>query len=428
MFMKAMHVKSLLVFVMLAAGAFARADVIVDNLGQPTQNYFGPIGDDSNKNDFLIGQEFTLPPGASPYQLNDITLSLSATGGGANITVSVWTAGTDNNPASEIAVVSSQYVANAGNVDFVPSTNIMLSPGIYYVVAAPATPADSGWVSWAYADSTNWTGSGMLYNIADTFHGDWENYSITNLPQQLGVEATPVTATPGISRFNGGIALSWPTNLFGYVVDAATNLASPDWQPITNVATSISGINTLTNSWHEPRQFFRLRQSYVAENLDQPQTDWAGPIGTDNNNNDFLIGQEFTLPAGNYQLNKITLALIPANGSASVTVSIWNVDPYDNPNNEIAVVSSQFISSAGNVDFVPTIPLTLPAGTYYVMTAPTTSVDNAKIGWYWTMSTTWTGFGSLGNLASTYYGLWENESNSVGPYQMSVQATPISGF
>ena len=115
---------------MLAASVSAQAETMVENLDQPTQNYAGPIGDDSNNNDFLIGQEFTLPPGPNPYQLNDISLLLSATGGGANITVSIWTVGPDNNPANEIAEVSSQYVANAGNVDFAPTTNLILSPGI----------------------------------------------------------------------------------------------------------------------------------------------------------------------------------------------------------------------------------------------------------------------------------------------------------
>src|SRR5437879_1647406 len=129
-----MCVKAFLFFLILFPAAWVRADVIVDNLQQPTENYSGPIGDSSTTNGFLIGQEFTLPPGATPYHLNQITLLLSATGGGANITVSVWNVGPDNNPTNEIAVVSSRRVANAGNVDFVPSTNLTLPPGIYYVV------------------------------------------------------------------------------------------------------------------------------------------------------------------------------------------------------------------------------------------------------------------------------------------------------
>ncbi|MGH7953675.1 MAG: choice-of-anchor R domain-containing protein, partial [Limisphaerales bacterium] len=99
--MKPICVKIFLFFLVLIA-ASVHADIIVDNLNQPTQGYFGPIGDDSTTNDFLIGQEFTLPSATAPYQINQITLLLSATSGGGNITISVWNAGPDNNPTNEI--------------------------------------------------------------------------------------------------------------------------------------------------------------------------------------------------------------------------------------------------------------------------------------------------------------------------------------
>jgi hypothetical protein len=414
------------VFFVSAATVSLRAAVIVDNLSQPTADYFGPIGSDSNSSDFLIGQEFTLPAGPNPFQLNEITLLLTATNGGANITVSIWGPGADNNPSNEVAFVASQLVANAGEVTFAPATNIILSPGIYYVVAAPTSPGDSGRVSWAYANSTNWTGSGMLDNLADTIPGNWENFTITNLPQQMSVQATPVPAKIGISQQGGVTMLSWPSVLNGYVVAGATNLSSPAWQAVTNPVVSVAGTNTLANRWTATSHFFRLRQSLVAENLDQPATDWDGPIGSDNNMNDFLLAQQFSLPTGNYALNKLTLALIPANGSANVTVSIWSVGSDGNPASQLAVVSSQLVSNAGNVDFVPATPITLAAGNYYVVAAPTTSADNGMVGWYYTISTAWTGFGALANYASTDYGIWENEPISLGPYQISIQATPAN--
>jgi hypothetical protein len=411
-------------FFFFAAAVSLRAAVIVDNLSQPTANYFGPIGSDSNKNDFLIGQEFTFPAGPNPFQLNGITLLLTATGGGANITVSLWRPGADNNPSNEVAVVTSQFVANAGAVTFAPSTNIILSPGIYYVVAAPTSPGDSGRVSWAYASSTNWIGSGMLDNLADTIPGNWENVTITNLPQQMRLQATPIPARIGISQQGSVTTLSWPSALNGYVVDGVTNLSPALWQVLTNPVVIVTGTNTLTNHWTATPHFFRLRQSLVAENLDQPATNWDGPIGSDNNMNDFLLAQQFSLPTGNYALNKMTLALIPANGSGKVTVSIWSVGSDGNPASQLAVVSSQLVSSAGNVDFLPATPITLTAGNYYVVAAPTTSADNGKVGWYYTISTAWTGFGALANYASTYFGIWENEPISLGPYQLSIQVTP----
>lgn len=424
--MKVKFIKTWLFLLALMVTISLHAGVIVNNLNQPTQDYFGPIGDDSNTNDFLIGQEFTLPASATPYRLDQITLLLTATGGGANITVSIWQVGSDNNPTNEIATVASRFVANAGSVDFVSTTNMTLSPGIYYVVAAPTTPADSGFVSWAYAINTNWSGSGVLGGFADTRAGAWVNVSITNLPQQLSVQATRRSAKIGARQQGSATILSWPSALQGYVAESTTNLSSPAWQPITNAPTPVAGNSTITNRGSEPARFFRLRQSLVADNLEQPVSDWAGPIGTDANNNDFLIGQEFTLPDGNYALNKVTLLLDPVNGSGTVTVSIWHAGLDNNPTNEIAVVSSQLVSQAGNVDFVPSAPITLSQGTYYVVAAPATSADNARVGWDWTFSTTWTGFGALGRFADTSPGVWENFPMGFGPYQMSIQTTSVA--
>lgn len=125
-------------------------------------------------------------------------------------------------------------------------------------------------------------------------------------------------------------------------------------------------------------------------------------------------------------MNKVTLPLIPYYGNGSVTVSIWSVNASGNPGTQIATVGSVFVSSAGNVNFVPSTPIRLSSGTYYVVATPTTSADNALVGWYWTMSTTWTGFGALGNFAATYSGNWQNVPLSTGPYQMNVQATPTN--
>ncbi len=419
--MKIRSAKTPLFLLMFTVAASLQADVIVNNLSQPTDNYFGPIGDNSNTNDFLIGQEFTLPAEATPYQLDQITLLLNATAGGANIAVSVWQVGPDNNPTNEIAVVASNLVANAGNVDFVPSTNISLSPGIYYVVAAPATPADSGFVSWAYTADTNWVGLGSLGGYADTSPGGWENASITNFPQQLRVQATPLPASISISHQRTNMTLSWSSALTGYGLEITTNLASPDWQTVTNTPTLVAGTQTITNRWSGSSRFFRLRQNIVADNLGQPTGGWDGPIGTDANSNDFLIGQEFALPSGSHSLSKITLPLNPVNGSGHVTVSLWHAGPDNNPTNEIAEVASQLVSSAGNINFVPSTPVTLPGGTYYVVAAPTTPTDNGRVGWDWTFSTSWTGFGTLGRFADTYPGAWENFPLGTGPYQMSIQ-------
>lgn len=242
----------------------------------------------------------------------------------------------------------------------------------------------------------------------------------------MSVEAVPVAATMKITQRGGNTALFWPSFLRGYVVDSATNLVATNWQAVTNMPAVVAGTNTLTNSWSDRARFFRLRQGFAVDNLEQPPANWDGPIGTDNNSNDFLIGQEFALPPGNYLINKVTLLLTPGVGNGSVTASIWTVDASGNPGTQIATVASAFVSSTGNVNFVPSTPVRLSSGTYYVVLTPATPADNAEVGWYWTSSISWTGFGALGGYAATHSGQWQNSPLSAGPYQMSVQAVPTN--
>ncbi|HKI68153.1 MAG TPA: choice-of-anchor R domain-containing protein, partial [Verrucomicrobiae bacterium] len=354
------------------------------------------------------------------------TLLLNVTNGGGSVTVSIWNAGPDNNPSNQIAVVSSALVTNLGNVDFIPGSPIPLSPGAYYVVVSPATGADNARVTWAYTDSTNWTGFGMFGSYADTSSGSWLNGPPLNYPQQMRLEVTPMAPLLGISFQNRAALLSWPSILNGYMLEITTNLASPAWQIITNEPVSVAGDNVVTNSENGPMQFFRLRQIFAANNLDQTTAGYYGPIGTNANTNGFLIGQQFSLPAGNYTLDKVTLLLDTINGGGGVTVSLWNVGSDNNPTNEIAVVAAQSVTGLGNADFVPSSTIMLPAGSYYLVAAPTGTADNALVNWGYTASTAWTGFGTLGGYADTSYGVWVNYPIEDYPQQMSVEVTPTT--
>ena len=160
---------------------------IVSNLKNAVWGYFGI------STNFMIGQEFTLPSGGGHYVLNKVTLSLSPTNGGGNISVGIWNVGFTNNPSSQIDFVASQLITSQNQVDFIPSSSIVLPAGAsYYVVVAPTTLADSGLVSWAYTSFTSWNGNGVLGGYADTIPGYWENFPITDGPQLISVEATPV--------------------------------------------------------------------------------------------------------------------------------------------------------------------------------------------------------------------------------------------
>lgn len=63
-----------------------------------------------------------------------------------------------------------------------------------------------------------------------------------------------------ITQTESGILLTWPNTAGGYAVQTTTNLASPDWETVSNV-TVISGDSyVLTNSWPDQIRFFRLQQ------------------------------------------------------------------------------------------------------------------------------------------------------------------------
>jgi hypothetical protein len=412
-------------FLLLSTACLARADVIVDNVDEDTGGYFGPIGDDSNTNDFLIGQEFTLPTGTNLYDLDEISLVLEPTNGGGNITVSIWSASRNNTPGNEIAALAPVMVTNQGEVNFAMSSSVRLSPGTYYVVASPTSPADNGRVSWGVSADTDWTGSGTLGGYADTESGNWLAYPITDFPQQLTVIATPdSSAILKMNRQGGALKLSWPSGLTGYELDSTTNLTVPAWQSVTNVPVTLSGTNTVTNSLSGPMRFYRLRQDFVVSNLSETVGSWDGPIGMGTNANGFLLGEEWTVPSGPFTVGKVALNLNPVGGSAHITASIWNVSPENTPGSEIDMIATQMVSAAGNVTFIPPSPITLPAGSYFLVAGAATPSDSGKVGWNWTYSSSWTGFGVLDGYAGTTNGVWQTASVAEGPYLISIQAGP----
>ena len=408
------------------ATASVQGGTIVSNLTQPVGAWDGPIGMDANSNDYLLAQEITLPAvNYASYLINKVTLRLRPNGASASVTVSIWDVDLNNNPGNKISVVASQIVSTAGNVDFNPATNIVLPPGMYYVVVAPTTPADNAKVSWAYTSAwTNWSGAGILGSLASTLNGSWANLPVYDSPYLLSVQATPTIGALAMSQEAGVTSLSWAASLTGFVAEGATSLVSSNWQSITNQPIQIGGQMVLSNSWTDSNRFFRLRQEFAVNNLDQWPGEWDGPIGTDANNSDSLLGQVFTLPTGNYAINKVTLMLTPVAGSANITVSIWSVGPNNLPTTKISTVSSKLVTSTGEVDFIPSAPITLSAGSYYVVAAPTTSADNAKVGWIYTVSTFWTGLGTLSGTADKFPGYWEYSPIGYGPFLMSIQATP----
>ena len=159
-------------------------------------------------------------------------------------------------------------------------------------------------------------------------------------------------------------------------------------------------------------------------NLSEAVGGYDGSIGMGTNVNGYLLGDELTVQSGSFKIGKVILDLNPLFGSAHITASIWNAGPGNTPGSQIDMIATQLVSTAGNVTFIPSAPITLPAGTYFLMAAAATPSDGGKVSWYWTDSSAWTGFGKLDGFVGTTNGFWQTASVAEGPYLISIQAGP----
>ena len=75
---------------------------------------------------------------------------------------------------------------------------------------------------------------------------------------QYSNEGLNATVQLGGSDFR----LSWPTSGPPYVLECATNLITPVWQPVTNGLGQSGGQNSVTNPGSGSLRFFRLHFIY----------------------------------------------------------------------------------------------------------------------------------------------------------------------
>ena len=62
-----------------------------------------------------------------------------------------------------------------------------------------------------------------------------------------------------VTQTGNGILFAWPNTAGGYSVQTTTNLATPDWETITNPPVISGDSYILTNYWSDQTRFFRLR-------------------------------------------------------------------------------------------------------------------------------------------------------------------------
>ena len=81
----------------------------------------------------------------------------------------------------------------------------------------------------------------------------------------------PVPPRLNVEQFGGSdFSLLWPISGPPCVLECATSLAAPAWQPVTNGLGQSGGQNTVTNPSSGNPRFFRLRFAYEALQNLQP--------------------------------------------------------------------------------------------------------------------------------------------------------------
>jgi endoglucanase len=150
-------------------------------------------------------------------------------------------------------------------------------PGNYFYTDAGSTAADAGSMGYQYespfniaftvtgagtysavAGSDSWTGtfSGSLtgIDVFDDAGGNDSDVGFNNLT--ITTAQTPLQLSAALTPNGSQISLSWPAWATNYALYATTNLALPNWQPVTNVPLSSNSLLlAVTNG---PQEFFRL--------------------------------------------------------------------------------------------------------------------------------------------------------------------------
>jgi len=98
---------------------------------------------------------------------------------------------------------------------------------------------------------------------AYTNSGDYPVY--ITIQSALGVTATvsnTLTVAPGLraSRSGTNNVIAWPAWAFAYQLQSSTNLAAPNWLPVTNLPTLTGFQNAVSNPVPATKAFFRLKK------------------------------------------------------------------------------------------------------------------------------------------------------------------------
>jgi hypothetical protein len=146
-----------------------------------------------------------------------------------------------------------------------------------------------------------------------------------------------------------------------------------------------------------------------------------------------MIAESFITPGGSpITLSQITLPL----SDGTDVVGNFDISLYDNtgvngtPGSVLADVSgdtpiTELSANISNFTVSPNATVTLqPDTTYYVVLSADANITN--LSWAWTLSTTYSGSGTLSDYSQFNSGNWNGPNDiSFGPYQMEVDGTSV---
>lgn len=190
----------LLVAAATAAGA-SRADVLIDNLGEPIQN-------PANVRDvFWSGQSFIMP-GGGEWRLERLTLRLGLVHGGPAIVAELRADAGPAGPGALLSLLSVPALDGSGlqNEQLLPLTPVILAPETTYWVVMGVQ--GGGGYDWSYAVGNGASGFGSFgaYGYSDTQGAGWIVQGLEG-PYLMRVDVSPVPEAPPAALLAAGLAL-----------------------------------------------------------------------------------------------------------------------------------------------------------------------------------------------------------------------------
>lgn len=193
---------------LIAKATCAQGTISISNLGQPTTNG-AAIGKDS-----WIAQLFSTGANSQGYALNAVQLLLGASSGtpsGFAVSIYSWDG---YSPFARIGTLGGNDPAGAGIYTYT-ATNLVLSPGNYFVVVSGNSFVSQGAYTWSATDWQNGftKDPNSLWQIDDIYYSSangltWTQY-VRQSVFQLAIYATPIpeSGTLALLALGGGMLI-----------------------------------------------------------------------------------------------------------------------------------------------------------------------------------------------------------------------------